>query len=68
MPPELFVSALLERDSQVEALDRWLAETVEGQGRLVLISGEAGIGKTGRPALAGHARCSERSFSGAEQR
>jgi predicted ATPase len=39
-------SRLLERDSFLEALDGWLAEALGGQGRLVLVAGEAGIGKT----------------------
>jgi DNA-binding CsgD family transcriptional regulator/tetratricopeptide (TPR) repeat protein len=47
MPAELLTSsALLEREPFLEALDKWLAETVEGRGRLVFIAGEAGIGKT----------------------
>ena len=57
MPRELLASALLERDSHLEALDGWLAECAEGQGRLVLVSGEAGIGKTAlvRRFAEGHA-------------
>ena len=39
-------SALLERGSHLEALEAYLADTFDGQGRLVLISGEGGIGKT----------------------
>jgi hypothetical protein len=34
------------RDEELSALGRWLDEAVEGSGRLVLISGDAGIGKT----------------------
>ncbi len=43
---------LLERQSELRALDSALAAARAGQGRFVLISGEAGIGKT---ALVGHA-------------
>ncbi len=37
---------LLERDRHLDALGRWLREATAGQGRLVLIGGEAGVGKT----------------------
>src|SRR5579859_4355880 len=37
---------LLERDRPLVELDRWWTEASDGQGRLVLLSGEAGIGKT----------------------
>jgi DNA-binding CsgD family transcriptional regulator len=37
---------LLERATLIESLHRWLDETEDGGGRLVLVSGEAGIGKT----------------------
>jgi len=37
---------LLERDSYLHQLDAPLQEAVAGQGSLVLVSGEAGIGKT----------------------
>ena len=37
---------LLERDRQLGALDGWLREAAAGQGRFVLVGGEAGVGKT----------------------
>ena len=37
---------LLERALLVRRLDSWLRDTATGAGRLVLVSGEAGIGKT----------------------
>jgi DNA-binding CsgD family transcriptional regulator len=37
---------LLERDSDLEALNAWLARVPTGGGRAVLVFGEAGIGKT----------------------
>jgi DNA-binding CsgD family transcriptional regulator len=37
---------LLERDRELLALDTLLGEVMTGQGRIALISGEAGIGKT----------------------
>jgi DNA-binding CsgD family transcriptional regulator len=37
---------LLERRPQLEALREWLAEARAGQGRLVFLGGEAGVGKT----------------------
>ena len=40
------VGVLLERARFFEALDGWYAEAAAGHGRLVFISGEAGIGKT----------------------
>ncbi|HLI52559.1 MAG TPA: AAA family ATPase, partial [Thermomicrobiaceae bacterium] len=38
--------SLIGRAREVVSLQIWLAEAAAGQGRLVLISGEAGIGKT----------------------
>jgi predicted ATPase len=38
--------ALLERESFLEALSEALHEVEDGAGRLVLIAGEAGVGKT----------------------
>jgi DNA-binding CsgD family transcriptional regulator/tetratricopeptide (TPR) repeat protein len=37
---------LIERESQLAALGQYAAEASQGQGRLVLISGEAGVGKS----------------------
>src|SRR5690349_1204341 len=44
---------LLERERHLEALDGWLREVAAGQGRMVLVGGEAGVGKT---ALVGRFR------------
>jgi DNA-binding winged helix-turn-helix (wHTH) protein/tetratricopeptide (TPR) repeat protein len=41
-----FLMQLLERDSFLHELDAALREAVAGQGRVALVSGEAGIGKT----------------------
>ena len=38
--------SLLERDSAQEAAAGYLAEAVNGHGRLVFVAGEAGVGKT----------------------
>ncbi|HEV3363288.1 MAG TPA: ATP-binding protein, partial [Acidimicrobiia bacterium] len=37
---------LLERDSHLDALAWWWDEAVAGDGRLVFVGGEAGVGKT----------------------
>jgi DNA-binding CsgD family transcriptional regulator/tetratricopeptide (TPR) repeat protein len=37
---------LLEREPQLAALDEYAAEARHGEGRLVLVSGEAGVGKS----------------------
>jgi chloramphenicol 3-O-phosphotransferase len=37
---------LIERKSQLAALQQYAREASQGQGRLVLISGEAGVGKS----------------------
>ncbi len=49
LPPERATSApaLLERDAELAALDELVAGAADGRGRLVLIEGPAGIGKSG---------------------
>ncbi len=42
----VFQSPLVGREAEMSRLGVWLREAVAGQGRLVLISGEAGVGKT----------------------
>ena len=37
---------LLERESSLQRLELTLQEAMAGQGHVVLVSGEAGIGKT----------------------
>jgi DNA-binding CsgD family transcriptional regulator/tetratricopeptide (TPR) repeat protein len=37
---------LLERDSHLESLEAWWTDLANGHGRFVLLSGEAGVGKT----------------------
>jgi predicted ATPase len=37
---------LIERESQLAALQQYVREASQGQGRLVLVSGEAGVGKS----------------------
>jgi Mrp family chromosome partitioning ATPase len=37
---------LIERESQLDALHQYSREASQGQGRLVLLSGEAGVGKS----------------------
>jgi DNA-binding SARP family transcriptional activator len=44
--PGLAGGSLLGRDSELALLERRLNEALSGQGRLVLVAGEAGIGKT----------------------
>jgi DNA-binding CsgD family transcriptional regulator/AcrR family transcriptional regulator/tetratricopeptide (TPR) repeat protein len=45
-PPTLLAMALIERDREFEALDECLKAARAGEGRLVVVQGEAGIGKT----------------------
>jgi DNA-binding CsgD family transcriptional regulator len=40
------MTGLLERDWELEALAGWWGEATGGRGRLVLVGGEAGVGKT----------------------
>jgi serine/threonine-protein kinase len=44
--PALHGSRLVERDEFLEALERMLVSAVAGSGAVVVVSGEAGIGKT----------------------
>ena len=37
---------LLEREAQLASLEEYAAEARQGDGRLVLIAGEAGVGKS----------------------
>ena len=37
---------LIERDQEVDRLLELLADAVDGEGRLVFVGGEAGVGKT----------------------
>ena len=37
---------LLERDAELSSLEGCLSSAADGEGRLVVISGEAGVGKT----------------------
>ncbi|HET8629348.1 MAG TPA: AAA family ATPase [Thermomicrobiales bacterium] len=54
-------TALVGRDRELAALRGWLAAALAGRGRLVLVGGDAGIGKT---ALA-EALCAEAAVRGA---
>ncbi len=44
--PEAFALPFLGRERVLDALDTHLDRAAEGQGRMVLVSGEAGLGKT----------------------
>ncbi|HEU4422866.1 MAG TPA: AAA family ATPase [Pilimelia sp.] len=39
-------ATLLERDRELDAIDRALAEAIDGRGAVVVVEGPAGIGKT----------------------
>src|SRR5262249_3078068 len=58
-PLGLSSDVIVGRTAELEALDRWLDEALEGRTRLVLIGGEAGVGKT-RLTLAAEAAARER--------
>ncbi len=45
-PPKALTLRLLEREPALERLNEALADATAGRGRLVLIGGEAGVGKT----------------------
>ena len=40
------VVPLLERETQLASLGKYAAEARQGEGRLVLLAGEAGVGKS----------------------
>ena len=44
--PERAAGDLVGRDAELARLDRWLADALAGERRLVFVTGEAGIGKT----------------------
>ncbi len=46
MPESASSGVLLERDRELEQLSRWLDEARTGHGRLVLVGGETGVGKS----------------------
>jgi predicted ATPase len=60
-------SVLLERASELATLERSLAKARDGRGSLVLVSGEAGVGKTALvrsvAASAPRSRCVSRRSS-----
>ena len=45
-PHQSHPNGLIERESQLAALHQYAGEASHGQGRLVLVSGEAGVGKS----------------------
>ena len=46
VPPALMPGPLVGRQREVEALERWFQRAAQGTRQLVLVSGEAGVGKT----------------------
>jgi hypothetical protein len=46
VPPPLTAGPLVGRQGEVEALERWFQRAAQGARQLVLVSGEAGVGKT----------------------
>ena len=46
LSPLLSSPLLVEREAVLRQLDAWLAEAMQGRRRVVLVTGEAGIGKT----------------------
>jgi predicted ATPase len=46
VPPALMPGPLVGRQREVEALERWFQRAAHGTRQLVLVSGEAGVGKT----------------------
>jgi hypothetical protein len=50
---EFDIAALLERDRELAVLERCLASASAGRGRLVIVEGPAGIGKTALLSAAG---------------
>ena len=38
---------MVGRTAELQSLNRWLAEALAGQPRLIFVSGEAGVGKSG---------------------
>ena len=46
MQPQATSDRLLERDAELEAIERSLARAVDGVGELIVVDGPAGVGKT----------------------
>ncbi len=46
IPPPLRAGPLVGRQREVEALEQWFQRAAQGARQLVLVSGEAGVGKT----------------------
>src|SRR4051812_36912221 len=62
MQPTATATELLERDDELQELDRLVEEAEGGQGRCVLIEGPPGIGKT-RLLEAGRSRATQREMA-----